>query len=415
MNGELTEETARRAVEVLRRCAGPRGFTASGTADGYPEVWARDAMVTLVGVCAARLEELLPAARASLETLAGGQSELGRIPLNVDPAGRPGTANAGALDGNLWFLIGHRALHEAFGTTDLLARHRDALVRAMRWLRHHDVDEDGLLESQEASGWADLLAYRGKVLYDNVLYVLALRAYGALAAAVDLPEATLHARLADRAAERLEALHWVASRDGLWETAASPALRGGHDEAQRLAQLATAQLWNRPYFLPWVGFREYGDWCDVLGNSLAILAGIAGAERAAAILDHLEAVGAAEPYPAKAIWPPIRPGDRDWRDYYRNNGLNLPDQYHNGGIWPLVGGMLVAAEVGAGRRERAATHLERLAEACRLGREGEWEFSEWLHGGTGRPMGRAFQAWSAAGYLVAHRAVATGEVPSPLS
>ena len=41
----------------------------------------------------------------------------------------------------------------------------------------------------------------------------------------------------------------------------------------------------------------------------------------------------------------------------------------------------------------------KLAEANRLGREREWEFNEWLHGATGRPMGKAYQAWSAAAYL----------------
>ena len=32
---------------------------------------------------------------------------------------------------------------------------------------------------------------------------------------------------------------------------------------------------SRPYYLPWVAFREYGDWCDSLGNVLAILTGVA--------------------------------------------------------------------------------------------------------------------------------------------
>jgi hypothetical protein len=31
----------------------------------------------------------------------------------------------------------------------------------------------------------------------------------------------------------------------------------------------------------------------------------------------------------------------------------------------------------------------------------EWEFNEWHHGVTGRPMGKAFQAWTAASFLQA--------------
>jgi GH15 family glucan-1,4-alpha-glucosidase len=36
---------------------------------------------------------------------------------------------------------------------------------------------------------------------------------------------------------------------------------------------------------------------------------------------------------------------------------------------------------------------------------GEWEFNEWLHGQTGRPMGKAHQAWSSASYIHAYKAL----------
>ena len=31
---------------------------------------------------------------------------------------------------------------------------------------------------------------------------------------------------------------------------------------------------SRPFYLPYVAFREYGDYCDVLGNLLAVLCGL---------------------------------------------------------------------------------------------------------------------------------------------
>jgi len=57
-------------------------------------------------------------------------------------------------------------------------------------------------------------------------------------------------------------------------------------------------------------------------------------------------------------------------------GKTLPEQYHNGGIWPFVGGFYVAALVKAGQHDRAARVLEKLAEVNRLGIEEEWEFNE---------------------------------------
>jgi len=45
-----------------------------------------------------------------------------------------------------------------------------------------------------------------------------------------------------------------------------------------------------------------------------------------------------------------------------------------------------------------------------LGVEGKWEFDEWCHGRTGRPMGYPHQAWSAGMYIFAHCCVAEERV-----
>jgi len=48
----------------------------------------------------------------------------------------------------------------------------------------------------------------------------------------------------------------------------------------------------------------------------------------------------------------------------------------------------------------ALQEMFRLANLCKLGLNNEWEFNEWAHGRTGRPMGKAYQAWSAAQYIL---------------
>jgi glycogen debranching enzyme len=122
-------------------------------------------------------------------------------------------------------------------------------------------------------------------------------------------------------------------------------------------------------------------------------------------------VGMAEPYPTKAIYPSIYPGESQWREYYRSRNLNLPHQYHNGGIWPMIGGFHVAALVCHGWLEDAQQMLVTLADANRQGVNFAWEFNEWMHGENGHPMGYAEQAWSAAMYLYADHAVQSGELP----
>ena len=98
-------------------------------------------------------------------------------------------------------------------------------------------------------------------------------------------------------------------------------------------------------------------------------------------------------------------GDKEWRDYYAVNLLNLPHHYHNGGIWPLVGGHWVRFLDKLGLRDLALQELYKLAELNKLGTSQEWEFNEWAHGQTGRPMGKAFQAWSISEYIRACHAL----------
>jgi hypothetical protein len=115
----------------------------------------------------------------------------------------------------------------------------------------------------------------------------------------------------------------------------------------------------------------------------------------------LRGVGIDQPFPVKVLYPAVRPGAPDWRDYFLVNLQNLPNHYHNGGIWPFVGGLWVRFLLQLGLRQEAEDSLRRLALLCRDGIERPWEFNEWAHGVTGRPMGKAYQAWSAASYVAA--------------
>lgn len=124
-----------------------------------------------------------------------------------------------------------------------------------------------------------------------------------------------------------------------------------------------------------------------------MLAGVASPEQADTVLDCIRR-HVPDGHPLPALFPPVRPGDPDWRDYYGD--LNQPHHYHNGGVWPFIGGFHVAALIHRGRRAEAEAALHRLA---RLNLAGN--FNEWHHGGTLAPMGVEHQAWSAGLYLFA--------------
>lgn len=400
---ELISLAFEKAEAILTRECSPIGLMASP--EGYPHVWARDSVITALG--AALLPGHERCLRTSLQTLSSQQSELGAIPNNVSVAtGRLDHTNAGSVDSNLWYILGHEVQHHLFGDNEFLRQYWPSLEQALLWLRYQDSNGCGLLEVHEAADWADLLANRFNILYDNVLWYGALRAMARMATALSA-DGRRYDELADDVRHKIRIVLWVGPEvKGEW----GPSCPGHSEWTHTLSQVGPV-LVKRPYFLPYVAFRDFGDYCDVFGNLLAILFGVASPAQEERILDYLHQVGIAEPYPVRVLHPIIHPGHKDWREYYRNNNLNMPEQYHNGGIWPFVGGFYVAALVKAGRHVQAKLTLEKLAEVNRQGVKEEWEFNEWCHGGTGRPMGYPHQAWSAGMYVFAYRCVSDGRVP----
>ena len=400
---ELTTLALAKARAILRQECSPIGLMASP--EGYPHVWARDSVITSLGALLSPGHE--HCLRVSLATLAGQQSELGAIPNNVSVAtGRLDHTNAGSVDSNLWFILGHAFQYRSSEDVDFLRAQWPALEKALLWLRYQDSNGCGLLEVHEAADWADLLANRFNILYDNVLWHAALQAMAEMAEAVG-KDGACYAALAADVRHKIRIVLWVGPETaGEW----GPNCPGHTEWKHTLSQVGPV-LVKRPFFLPYVAFRDFGDYCDVFGNLLAILFDVASPAQEKRILDYLRQVGIADPYPVRVLHPVIHPGNKDWREYYRNNNLNLPEQYHNGGIWPFVGGFYVAALVKAGRTAEARHQLEKLAELNRLGVDEEWEFNEWCHGATGQPMGYPHQAWSAGMYIFAYHCVADGKVP----
>ncbi|MEL7590791.1 MAG: hypothetical protein AAGU17_05805, partial [Anaerolineaceae bacterium] len=273
----LVSEARKRAQDILHKCVTPAGFRASAEANGYPQVWGRDSVITLLGALASGDADLLSAGKASLETIGNMQSCWGLLPLNVNPdTGAVSTENAGACDVNLWYILGQYALFHATGDRLAVIDNWPRITQAITWLQYQDMNECGLLEIPEAGNWMDLIAVRYNTLYDNVLYYAATLAVEDMERAlskdgIDMP---CH-NSAESIHERINLLFWI---DRCWVAAHF----AEHLEKLKAIRLEWFMLYynigtisSRPFYLPWVAFREYGDWCDSLANLLAILTGIA--------------------------------------------------------------------------------------------------------------------------------------------
>ena len=90
---------------------------------------------------------------------------------------------------------------------------------------------------------------------------------------------------------------------------------------------------------------------------LAVLLGLADVRARGRTLDALTRASVSDPYPVRAVTRPIKQTSALWRPYMARHRQNYVWQYHNGGIWPMVGGFWVTALAAAGRRAQAKDEL----------------------------------------------------------
>ena len=397
---ELIETGYEKALDALRRNITPMGFSACslhdnashGTDVNYRSVWARDGSITVIGSMHVDEPDIRACARSTLETLLTHMNPVGQIPTNVSiDSGAPdysGVGGISAIDAGLWTVI---AMYEYVRTTediDFLMDKLGALQRAMDWLSAHDSNNDALLEIPEAGDWTDLFGRSYNILVDEVLWYRANVTFGRML------------ELAGESARAADYLRWSQKIRGVVLDRFWPTTRPEGDEAAGL-RFTERQLGvgDTRYLLAQVTPFDFNWRCDAYGNILAVLFNVLDVARAHIAFRFLWGVGINEPWPVKNLYPVVHSGDPDWRPYYTVNLLNLPHHYHNGGIWPFIGGQWVRFIQRLGYRGMAYQELVKLARLNQTGLYGEWEFNEWAHGETGRPMGKAYHAWSASSYL----------------
>lgn len=373
------EEARQAALEVLRHNArGPCQGLPRTAGWGYPEPYTRDLMISAPGILLSGDEALIDALRRTLQALADNQSPRGHIPsLAHDPDDR------GASDTTPLFLLGLGMYRKATGQGGFLEAAAD---RALTWMRYQSPDDQVMVAQLPTSDWRDEQAVFGYGLYVNAIVHAYLKLLG-----MDDDAETLRGLM--------NRLHVRGDRK-------NPHVHEG------------LVLPGKPYFALYSYKTYHNERFDLLGNSLAILSGIASRSRAEHLvtwiegeMEHLRAGGRLAVDLPPCLFPFIRPRDPDWLPRYEQ--YNQPGEYHNGGVWPFVCAFYVAACVHAGRLRVAERRLGALARLVRPSHERDldWGFNEWIKAQTGEPRGRDWQTWSAAMYVYAVECVRRGTTP----
>ena len=373
------EEARQAAFEVLLHNArGPYKGLPRTAGWGYPEPYTRDLLISALGILATGNGELIDVLRRVLEVLARNQSRHGLIPSLVHDAD-----DRGASDTTPLFLIATALYRDAAGDPQFLEQ---AVQKALTWMEYQSPDDLVMVAQQPTSDWRDEHWVLGYGLYVNCLVYAYLRLYGRDEQADTLRK--LMNRLDVRAERRHRHIH-----KGL-------AVR------------------NKPYYALWAYKVHNNERFDLLGNSLAVLFGIASRSRARELTswieaecEHLRASGQLALELPPCLFPYIERDHPDWRPRYEE--YNRPGEYHNGGIWPFICSFYVAALVAAGRARLADRKLRALTALVQPARHAKvpYGFNEWFRAQDGTPAGQDWQTWSAAMYLYAAACVERGTMP----
>jgi hypothetical protein len=378
-NKKLLEKAKKAAIEVLlHNNHGPYRGLPRTAGWGYPEPYTRDLLISSFGILTTKNDKLIKSLKRVLETLAKNQSPLGHISSLVhDPQDR------GSSDCTPLFLVGVGLWRKEMQEPDFL---EDSVKKALTWMEYRSPTNRILVCQLPTSDWRDEQWVLGYGLFVNTLVHIYLRLFGL-----------------NEQAEML--------KDNMGRFTVKGDRQNRHIHEGLV-------LRAKPYYALWSYKVHRSERFDLLGNSLAILSGIASVSRANHLVTWIETEckemrqneELAVDLPPN-FFPYIKPEDPDWMPRYKK--YNQPGEYHNGGIWPFICGFYIAALVAAGKYILAQQKLLSLAKLVQQPRvaDVEFGFNEWHRAQDGTPQGQDWQSWSASMYLYAAACVEQKRTP----
>ncbi len=373
------QEAKKAAVEVLiHNSHGPFHGLPRTAGWGYPEPYTRDLMLSILGIGVSGNIKLINSAQKVLETLASNQTQHGHIPSLVHDKEDRGSSDTTPL-----FLLGVGIFRKITGKLSFL---EEAVTKALIWMEYQSPSDRLLIAQQPTSDWRDEQWVTGYGLYVNTIAYCYLRLFGEN--------------------EKADTLRSEMKRF---------TIKGGVINRHVHEGLTVP---HKPYYALWSYKIHSSERFDLLGNSLAILSGIASPTRASEMISWIEKECIALKNSGDLLldlppnfFPFIKPGDPDWMPRYSK--FNNPGDYHNGGIWPFICGIYIASLVAAKKYQLAEKKLIELTKLVKISvdKNIHFGFNEWYKAQNGKPMGQDWQTWSAALYLYAATCVEENKTP----
>lgn len=378
-----------KALELLHKASSSEGFLASAQdISNYKRVWARDGVICGLAALASGNVDLIATFRKTLETLAENQHYNGTIPSNVMTNENVVEVSYGGLAGRVdavtWFIIG--ICQYSFYTNDaaFMKKYESNIQKCLQLLEAWEFNNRHLMYVPLSGNWADEYIIDGYVLYDQLLRIWALKSFNHFAKN-DLISAKI-----EKISEQLE-INFTPNSIG----------EKYHERAYKEVNI---QKYMPCSFSP-AGYKTQ---FDTFANSLALFLNIGSKDFQNSILEYSIALKNEMTLQLlPAFWPPVKESDLDW-NLLKNNCKyefrNYPNEFHNGGTWPMVNGFYGLALLAKEKDGEALRLLNAINEANAVE---NFSFYENFNSETKLPNGVPFCTWSAAATVMLHQSINT--------
>jgi hypothetical protein len=348
--------------------------------------------------------DLIRCAKNTMLTLADSQGPHGEIPSNVDPvSGRISYGGtAGRVDSSLWFVIACGEYWHRTGDERFLDAMLPVMEKVSFLLGAWEYNNRGLLYVPLTGDWADEYIHNGYVLFDQLLYLQAIRTLCAIHASCHGSEDHSLQGKKSRLQHMIRDNYWLTKTENLPDDVY-------HEVLYRKGEKAASHSQNK-YWMPFFTPVGYGYRFDSLANVLASLLGVSEPFQQKSVDNHIEHIlGGNSLKLLPAFHPVITPKDDDWHELqmtFSYTFKNKPYEFQNGGLWPMITGFYVADLAQRGKLETAENFLMSINEANAMGKDStEWQFYEYVNGKTFEPEGVSYQGWSAAAAVLGQQAL----------
>lgn len=385
MNSESITYT--KAIELLHQASSEEGFLASAqNISNYQRVWARDGVICGLAALASADENLIATFKKTLETLATNQHANGTIPSNVMTNGSITEVSYGGLAGRVdavtWFIIG--ICQYAFYKNDpsFIEKHQSNIEKCLSLMEAWEFNNKHLMYVPLSGNWADEYITDGYVLYDQLLRIWALKSYNYF-----VNNETITSKI-KKIKEQIES-NFIPNSTG----------EKYHERTYNELQFGNYMPCS---FSP-AGYKTP---FDAFAHALALLLNIGSNDFQETIIQHAEKTRKETSLKLiPAFWPPVKETDADWnllKNNFKYEFRNYPNEFHNGGSWPMVNGFYGLALVTKQKSEEAKNLLNAINNA---NAKEDYSFYENFNTETTTANGVPFCTWSAAATILLNQGI----------